>query len=147
MAPQTKITKESLPAERFSVTRKVIIAGKIFYITLGEYADGRLGEVFVSVDKEGSRLRIYDTWAITFSIGLQYGIPLSAFSDKLMYQRFEPAGITNSKDIPIAMSVIDYLFKWLEIRYDEQGQRRVTNENNLTKPITNDTIDDNPGDE
>jgi len=116
--------KERLTPTREASTRRVEIGGKKIYITRGEYPDGRLGEIFIRLDKEGGELRVYECLAIAISIGLQHGIPLSAFSEKLLNQKMEPAGVTNDKSIPLANSIIDYVFRYLLMRYDDEGNKR-----------------------
>jgi ribonucleoside-diphosphate reductase alpha chain len=110
--------KNKLPTTRRSITKRFVIGEKKFYLTAGEYPDGTLGEIFIRIDKEGSRLRVYDALAITVSIGLQHGIPLSEYCDKLIGLGFEPAGVTSDPDIPFAKSPVDFIFRWLKNRYE-----------------------------
>ncbi|HYA96586.1 MAG TPA: vitamin B12-dependent ribonucleotide reductase, partial [Methylomirabilota bacterium] len=110
--------REKMPTDRFSVTHKFAVGGHEGYITVGLYEDGRPGEVFIKMSKEGSTLSgIMDGLALTLSIGLQYGVPLKALVDKLMNTRFEPSGITTNPNIRFATSVLDYLARWLGGRF------------------------------
>ena len=99
------------------MVHRVTIGGTKVHIRTGEYAGGKLGEVFVTLSKEGSELRVYDAVAIAISIGLQYGVPLEEFVDKFKHQKMEPSGWTSNPAIPHADSIVDYLARWLEIRY------------------------------
>ena len=88
------------------------------FVTVGEYDDGRPGELFVRVSKQGSTLAgIMDAFAISVSHGLQYGVPLRAFVEAFVGMRFEPAGMTDDPDIRIATSLVDYLFRRLAVEY------------------------------
>jgi len=87
------------------------------YVTAGVYPDGRLGEVFLTIGKQGGLWKVYECLMIAVSVGLQYGIPLSVFAEKFEHLKFEPRGMTKNKDIPMAHSVVDYLFKWLQMRF------------------------------
>jgi ribonucleoside-diphosphate reductase alpha chain len=109
--------KNRLPDERRGITKKLTIDGRKIYIQTGEYLDGKLGEVFISLDKEGSELRVYDVLATVLSVALQHGVPLKVFTDKLKNQKMEPAGITQDNEIPLCHSISDYLGKWLEKKY------------------------------
>jgi ribonucleoside-diphosphate reductase alpha chain len=106
--------RKKLPDERKSITHKFWINGHEGYITVGMYDDGNPGEVFIKMAKEGSTLSgVMDGFALTLSIGLQYGVPLRALVDKLINTRFEPSGFTHTPDIRIASSVLDYIARWL----------------------------------
>ncbi|MGH9742696.1 MAG: vitamin B12-dependent ribonucleotide reductase, partial [Candidatus Acidiferrum sp.] len=88
------------------------------YITVGMYPDGRPGEIFIKMSKEGSTLSgVMDGLALTVSLGLQYGVPLKVFVDKLVNTRFEPSGITANPNIRFVSSVLDYLARWLGGRF------------------------------
>ena len=94
------------------------------FVTVGEYPDGRPGEIFVKVSKQGSTLAgIMDAFAISLSHGLQYGVPLSAYVETFVGVRFEPAGMTDDPDIRIATSLMDYLFRKLAVLYLPQEER------------------------
>jgi len=106
--------REKLPAERRSITHRFEVGGHEGYITVGMYDDGRPGEVFIKMAKEGSTLSgVMDGLALSLSIGLQYGVPLKALVDKLINTRFEPSGITPNPEIRFASSVLDYIARWL----------------------------------
>jgi len=118
------INKRHLDSTRSGLTKHATIGDKKIYITTGEFSDGSLGELFIRIDKEGSILRSYDSVAIAVSIGLQNGIPLSEYTDKLIGQIMEPRGITNDHEIPIAKSITDYVFRWLDLRYGKVREER-----------------------
>jgi ribonucleoside-diphosphate reductase alpha chain len=110
--------REKMPAERSSVTHKFSVGGHEGYITVGMYEDNRPGEIFIKMSKEGSTLSgIMDGLALTISIGLQYGVPLKVFVDKLLNTRFEPSGITANPKIRFVSSVLDYIARWLGGRF------------------------------
>jgi len=110
--------REKMPAERASVTHKFSVGGHEGYITVGLYEDHRPGEVFIKMSKEGSTLSgVMDGLALTISIGLQYGVPLKVFVDKLLNTRFEPSGITANANIRFVSSVLDYIARWLGGRF------------------------------
>ena len=110
--------REKMPTERASVTHKFSVGGHEGYITVGMYEDGRPGEVFIKMAKEGSTLSgIMDGLAMTVSLGLQYGVPLKVFVDKLLNTRFEPSGITPNPNIRFVSSVLDYIARWLGGRF------------------------------
>src|SRR5713101_7480793 len=110
--------REKMPVERASVTHKFSVGGHEGYITVGMYDDGRPGEIFIKMSKEGSTLSgVMDGLALTISLGLQYGVPLKVFVDKLLNTRFEPSGITANPNIRFVSSVLDYLARWLGGRF------------------------------
>ena len=110
--------RRKLPDERAARTHKFSIAGHEGYLTIGLYEDGQPGEIFLRMAKEGSTVSgLMDTIATMTSISLQYGVPLKALVDKFSHTRFEPAGFTNNRDIPIAKSVMDYVFRYLGQRF------------------------------
>jgi ribonucleoside-diphosphate reductase alpha chain len=120
--------RERLPRSRTSRTFEFRVADCKGYVTVGEYADGRPGEIFVRVSKQGSTLAgIMDAFAISLSHGLQYGVPLRSFVAAFVGMRFEPAGMTDDPDIRIASSLIDYLFRRLAIEYLSPEERRNLN--------------------
>jgi ribonucleoside-diphosphate reductase alpha chain len=122
--PKFKPQRRRLPDERKSITHKFSIAGHEGYITVGTYEDGQPGEVFITMSKEGSTISgLMDGFATAVSLALQYGVPLRILVDKFSHMRFEPSGFTNNKDIPIAKSICDYIFRWLGLKFlpkDEQ---------------------------
>lgn len=110
--------RRRLPAERQAITHKFEIAGHQGYVTAGMYPDGKLGEIFILIHKEGSILSgLLDSLGIVTSIALQYGAPLEVLVDKMMHMRFEPSGMTGNPQIPMAKSVVDYIFRWLGSRF------------------------------
>jgi ribonucleoside-diphosphate reductase alpha chain len=113
-----KPSRARLPKKRRSQTISFSVAGAEGYLTAGEYDDGRLGEVFIKMSKQGSTLAgVMDAFSVSISIGLQYGVPLEAFVSKYINMRFDPAGMTDDADIRIAQSVMDYLFRRLALDY------------------------------
>ena len=103
-----------LPDERQAITHKFSVAGHDGYLTVGMYDDGTPGEIFVVMAKQGSVVSgLMDTVATSISMALQYGVPLKVLVDKFSHSRFEPAGFTNNPQIPIAKSIVDYIFRWL----------------------------------
>jgi ribonucleoside-diphosphate reductase alpha chain len=110
--------REKMPVERASVTHKFSVGGHEGYITVGMYPDGRPGEIFIKMSKEGSTLSgVMDGLALTVSLGLQYGVPLKVFVDKLVNTRFEPSGISSNPNIRFVSSVLDYIARWLGGRF------------------------------
>ena len=106
--------REKMPTERASVTHKFSVGTHEGYITVGMYDDGRPGEIFIKMSKEGSTLSgVMDGLALTVSLGLQYGVPLKVYVDKLLNTRFEPSGITANPNIRFVSSVLDYIARWL----------------------------------
>jgi ribonucleoside-diphosphate reductase alpha chain len=116
--PFSGAKRRKLPDERKSITHKFSVGGHEGYIIVGMYEDGRPGEVFIKMSKEGSTLSgVMDGLALTLSIGLQYGVPLKVLVDKLINMRFEPSGITENPEIRLATSVLDYVGRWLGGRF------------------------------
>jgi ribonucleoside-diphosphate reductase alpha chain len=116
--------RERLPRNRRSRTFEFRVADCKGFVTVGEYDDGRPGELFIRVSKQGSTLAgIMDAFAISVSHGLQYGVPLRAFVEAFVGMRFEPAGMTDDPDLRIATSVVDYLFRKLSLMYFDSRER------------------------
>ena len=117
------ITKEAprrrkLPDERLSMTHKFSVAGHEGYLHVGMYEDGAPGEIFIKMAKEGSTLSgVMDTLALSLSMNLQYGVPLDVLCEKLVHTRFEPMGMTINKEIPMVKSLMDYLGRWLALKF------------------------------
>jgi ribonucleoside-diphosphate reductase alpha chain len=111
--------RERLPHRRKSYTQKANVGGHKVYLHTGEYEDGRLGEIFIDMHKEGAAFRsLMNNFAIAISVGLQYGVPLEEFVDAFTFTRFEPAGLVIGNDsIKNATSVLDYIFRELGISY------------------------------
>jgi ribonucleoside-diphosphate reductase alpha chain len=113
-----KPRRERLPDTRNSVTHKFSIAGHEGYINVGLYPDGRPGEVFITMAKEGSTIGgLMDSFGTAISIALQYGVPLEVLVNKFSHTRFEPMGHTNNPDVRFAKSVVDYIFRWLGLTF------------------------------
>ena len=113
-------TREFLPDERRSITHKFRVGDQEGYITVGLYDDGRPGEIFVKINKEGSTVSgLTDAVAKLASIALQYGVPLGDLAPKLRNTRFEPYGPTGNPDVPWATSVVDYIFHWLQAKFGD----------------------------
>ena len=111
-------TRKRLPKTRDSRTTSFQVAGAEGYLTAGTYEDGELGEVFLKLGKQGSTLAgVMDAFSVAISIALQYGVPLEAFVSKFVNMRFEPAGMTDDKDIRMAQSMMDYIFRRLALDY------------------------------
>jgi ribonucleoside-diphosphate reductase alpha chain len=120
--------REKLPRTRTSLTFEFRVADCKGFVTVGEYEDGRPGELFISVSKQGSTLAgIMDAFAIAISHGLQYGVPLRAFVETFTNMRFEPAGITDDPEIRFASSIMDYLFRRLALQYLTAEERAELN--------------------
>lgn len=110
--------RHRLPTERISLTHHFTIAGQDGYITVGLFPDGQPGEIFINIAKEGSTLGgLMNSFAKAISIGLQYGVPLKLFCDKFSHTRFEPSGWTSNPEIGFAKSIMDYIFRWLQLRF------------------------------
>jgi ribonucleoside-diphosphate reductase alpha chain len=120
--------RQKLPRTRTSHTFEFRVADCKGFVTVGEYEDGRPGEIFVRVSKQGSTLAgIMDAFAISVSHGLQYGVPLRSFVEAFTGMRFEPAGMTDDEDIRIANSLMDYLFRKLAVMYLSPEERAELN--------------------
>jgi ribonucleoside-diphosphate reductase alpha chain len=115
-------TRYKLPNERASITHKFSIGGHEGYVTVGMYEDGSLGEIFVRMAKEGSAIAgLMDSFATAISLALQHGVPIHSLIEKFKGTRFEPSGFTGNQEIPLATSIMDYLFRWLAIRFPADG--------------------------
>jgi ribonucleoside-diphosphate reductase alpha chain len=110
--------RRKLPDERAAITHKFSVGGHEGYITAGMYEDGTPGEIFVVMAKEGSTISgLMDSFATMTSLALQHGVPLQLLVDKFTHTRFEPSGFTKNPEIPMAKSIMDYIFKWLAIKF------------------------------
>ena len=114
--------REKLPSRRKGYTQKAVVGGHKVYLRTGEYDDGRLGEIFVDMHKEGAALRsLLNNFAIAISLGLQYGVPLDEYVDAFTFTRFEPQGPVQGNDsIKYATSILDYVFRELAVSYLER---------------------------
>jgi ribonucleoside-diphosphate reductase alpha chain len=116
--------RRRLPATRASVTHKFSIEGHEGYITAGSYEDGSPGEIFVTMAKEGSTLSgMMDAFATSISLTLQYGVPLHDMVNKFSHMRFEPSGRTENSEIPVAQSIVDYIFRWLASQFLSEEEK------------------------
>jgi ribonucleoside-diphosphate reductase alpha chain len=116
--------RRRLPATRASITHKFSIEGHEGYITSGAYEDGSLGEIFVTMAKEGSTLSgMLDAFATSISLTLQYGVPLRDLVNKFSHMRFEPSGRTENAEIPVAQSIVDYIFRWLASQFLSEEEK------------------------
>ena len=124
---ETRPLRRKLPDERRSITHKFDIAGHEGYITAGMYEDGQPGEIFITMSKEGSTISgLMDSFATAISMSLQYGVPLRVLVDKFSHMRFEPSGFTKNPDIPMAKSIMDYIFRWLATKFlDGEAQQEI----------------------
>jgi ribonucleoside-diphosphate reductase alpha chain len=116
--------RERLPRRRVSTTFAFRVADCEGYVTVGEYEDGRPGEVFIKVSKQGSTLAgIMDAFSISISLGLQHGVPLATYVRKYVNMKFEPSGMTDDADLRIATSLVDYIFRRLALDYLSKEER------------------------
>src|SRR5204862_4632596 len=139
-ATQTQIEEQDLHAppravrhrlddERMSITHKFNVGGHEGYVTVGLYQDGSPGEIFITMAKEGSTVSgLMDSFSCAISLALQHGVPLKMLCEKFAHTRFEPSGWTNNPDIGFAKSIMDYIFRWLQLRF-LTGQQQLLFEN------------------
>ena len=111
--------RERLPSRRRGYTQKARVGGQKIYLRTGDYADGRLGEIFIDMHKEGAAFRsLMNNFAIAISLGLQHGVPLEKFVDAFTATRFEPAGLVEGNErIKRATAILDYIFRELAVSY------------------------------
>jgi ribonucleoside-diphosphate reductase alpha chain len=129
-----RAVRHKLKDERVSVTHKFNIGGHEGYIIVGLYPDGQPGEIFIKMAKEGSTVSgLMDSFALAVSISLQHGVPLKLFCEKFAHTRFEPSGWSQNPDIGFAKSIMDYIFRWLQMRF-LSGQQQFLFENLRPKP-------------
>src|SRR5580700_4430203 len=129
-----RAVRHKLQEERASITHKFNIGGHEGYITVGLYPDGEPGELFITMAKEGSTVSgLMDSFALATSIALQHGVPLKLLCEKFAHTRFEPSGWTSNPDIGFAKSIMDYIFRWLQLRF-LTGQQQFLFENLRPKP-------------
>jgi len=113
-----RAVRNRLPAERASVTHKFSLSGHEGYITVGLYPNGSPGEIFIRMAKEGSTVSgLMDSFATAVSLALQHGVPLRVLCEKFAHTRFEPSGWTGNPEIGFAKSIMDYIFRWIQIRF------------------------------
>ena len=124
-----RAVRHKLQEERASITHKFNIGGHEGYITVGLYPNGEPGELFITMAKEGSTVSgLMDSFALAVSIALQHGVPLKLFCEKFAHTRFEPSGWSGNPDIGFAKSIMDYIFRWLQLRF-LTGQQQFLFEN------------------
>lgn len=112
------VERKTLPAKRRGYTQKAKINGQALFVRTGEYGDGTLGEIFIDMAKEGATMRsMLNCFAISVSIGLQYGVPLEEFVEKFVFTRFEPAGMVEHPNIKSTTSIVDFIFRSLAYEY------------------------------
>jgi ribonucleoside-diphosphate reductase alpha chain len=132
LSEATLPVRQRLPNTRESVTHKFNIGGYEGYLTVGLFEDGRPGELFVKMAKQGSTMAgLMDAIGVLTSLTLQYGVPVDTLARKFQYMRFEPSGTTHNPDLGDAASVVDYVFRWLGVRFskeyrDEHAMRHAT---------------------
>jgi ribonucleoside-diphosphate reductase alpha chain len=124
-----RAVRHKLQEERASITHKFKVGDHEGYITVGLYPDGEPGELFITMAKEGSTVSgLVDSFALAVSIALQHGVPLKLLCEKFAHTRFEPSGWTSNPDIGFAKSIMDYIFRWLQLRF-LTGQQQMLFEN------------------
>jgi ribonucleoside-diphosphate reductase alpha chain len=134
-----RAVRRKLPDERRAVTHKFDIQGHEGYLTVGLYEDGTPGELFVTMAKEGSTISgLMDAFATQTSYALQFGVPLKFMVDKFSHMRFEPSGFTKNKEIPIAKSIVDYIFRWMASHFlpvEEQDEVGIIRQEASAAPV------------
>jgi ribonucleoside-diphosphate reductase alpha chain len=117
-AAPPRAIRHRLPDERLSITHKFSVGGHEGYLTVGLYKDGMPGELFITMAKEGSTVSgLMDSFACSTSLALQHGVPLKLMCEKFAHTRFEPSGWSHNQDIGYAKSIMDYIFRWLQLRF------------------------------
>lgn len=118
VARDSALHRQRLPPTRQSITHKFSVAGHEGYLIVGLYDEGQPGELFVKMAKEGSTIGgLMDTFGITASLALQWGVPLEVLVEKLSFTRFEPSGDTQTAALPKAQSIVDYIARWLGLMF------------------------------
>src|ERR1700677_3567016 len=121
--------RHRLPDERVGLTHHFSIAGHEGYLTVGLYPNGQPGEIFIRMAKEGSTIAgLMECFGTVVSVSLQHGVPLRVLCDKLAHTRFEPSGWTGNEELGYAKSIMDYLFRWLQLRFLEGKQPALFNQ-------------------
>ncbi len=122
LASASGLHRRHLPDERRSITHKFRVGEQEGFVTVGLFEDGTPGEIFVTISKEGSTIRgLMDSVAMLTSYSLQYGVPLRTLVGKFKGVHFEPAGFTANPELPQATSLVDYIFRWLELKFLKDG--------------------------
>jgi ribonucleoside-diphosphate reductase alpha chain len=121
--PPMVAARQALPATRSSVTHKFVINGHEGYLTVGFHADGRPGEIFIKMSKEGSTISgMSQAFCRAFSLALQFGLTMDEAVVRFKGMRFEPMGATNNPDIPEALSIVDYVARFMELHFTGLGR-------------------------
>ncbi len=117
--------RRRLPDERKAITHKFQVGTAEGYLTVGLYEDGQPGEIFITLSKEGgAQGGMVDSFATAISMGLQYGVPLKVLINKFVHARYEPSGATQNPNIPHAKSIVDYIFRWLALKFLAPEERQ-----------------------
>jgi ribonucleoside-diphosphate reductase alpha chain len=141
--PDRSARRRKLPDERQALTHKFSINGHEGYLTVGLYESGKPGEIFLVMAKEGSTISgLMDAFATAVSIALQYGVPLPTLVDKFSHTRFEPSGFTNNPEIPIAKSIMDYIFRWLASKFLDREDQQAAGVVLRDEPVAAETASD-----
>ena len=142
-AAEVQPVRRRLPDEREAVTHKFSIAGHEGYLTVGLFEDGQPGEIFLRMSKEGSTVSgMMDAFATAISVSLQYGVPLESLIRKFSHMRFEPAGFTGNKDVPIAKSITDYIFRWLAVKFlPEDSHSEIVEDKDMDSTMHSNAMD------
>lgn len=143
-SPAPAQIRKKMPKTRASVSHSFSVGGHKGYIHVGLYDDGKPGELFITMSKEGSTLSgMMDAFAIMVSDALQYGVPLSSLVKKFEYMQFEPSGMTGDPDIPMAKSIVDYIFRWLGQKFLQNGDKNdIATVEIVKESLTNEAEDD-----
>jgi ribonucleoside-diphosphate reductase alpha chain len=140
-----RAVRHKLQAERRSITHKFNVGGHEGYITVGLYPDDSVGEIFITMAKEGSTVSgLMDSFSCAVSIALQHGVPLKLLCEKFAHTRFEPSGWSGNPDIGFAKSIMDYIFRWLDLRFST-GQQQMLFENLRLRPSVVSSQPSEPG--
>jgi len=132
----TKVRRQRLPDTRDSITHKFNIAGHEGYFTIGKFPNGDPGELFITIAKEGSTVGgLMDVFGTAISMCLQYGVPLKTLVDKFMMSKFDPAGMTSSKEVPMASSIVDYIFRWIKLKFLDKAKVKSEKEIEVTDEV------------
>jgi ribonucleoside-diphosphate reductase alpha chain len=133
--------RHRLPDERPAITHHFAVGGHEGYLTVGLYPNGQPGEIFIRMAKEGSTIAgLMECFGAVVSVSLQHGVPLRVLCDKLSHTRFEPSGWTGNAELGYAKSIMDYLFRWIELRFLSGMQLTL-----FSASATHDSVPDEPG--
>ncbi len=140
--------RRRLPDERKAITHRFKIGGQKGFITVGQYHDNTPGELFITMAKEGSVISgMMDAFGVSISMALQYGVPLPVLVNKFAHMRFEPSGFTNNPNIRVAKSIVDYIFRWMGMKFLSIEDQKKIGINNLEIAQTEDQKIPDPSDE